>query len=229
MSRQKSKESISTSKNNLTTTTASFNTTRSRQCFEQNFVLMWLDPNIDQSVLDYQNTLAQLRSTINDVHIFTLSNECVDFLTEINKMKTFLIIDGGLSQQVVPLIHEIPQLNTVYILCNNKVRYEQWAKAWVKVKGVYSDVIPICEHLQQIVEQCNQDSIALSFVTVDEGASKQNLNQLESPFMYTQIFKETLLEMEHDEQSIRDFTAYCRDNFYGSPTDIGSKYFEVLY
>ena len=31
--------------------------------------------------------------------------------------------------------------------------------------------------------------------------------------MYTQIFKEILLEMEHDEKSIKDLAIYCRQ-FY---------------
>jgi hypothetical protein len=42
-----------------------------------------------------------------------------------------------------------------------------------------------------------------------EGGSIQNLNQLEPSFMYIQIFKEILLEMEHDEKSITDLAIYC--------------------
>jgi hypothetical protein len=38
--------------------------------------------------------------------------------------------------------------------------------------------------------------------------------------MYTQIFKEILLEMKHDEKSIKDFIVYCRTGDYGSPTTI---------
>ena len=39
----------------------------------------------------------------------------------------------------------------------------------------------------------------MSFVTLDEVASSQNLNQLEPSFMYTQIFKEIFLQMEYDQ------------------------------
>ena len=38
--------------------------------------------------------------------------------------------------------------------------------------------------------------------------------------MYTQLFKETLLEIEYTEQSMNDFIAYCRNGKYGSPTNI---------
>ncbi|CAF3548300.1 unnamed protein product [Adineta steineri] len=48
-------------------------------------------------------------------------------------------------------------------------------------------------------------------------ASTDNLNQLESTFMYTQLFKEILLDMEHDEQAIKHFITYCRNHDCVSP------------
>src|SRR5690606_8992546 len=49
-----------------------------------------------------------------------------------------------------------------------------------------------------------------SFVPVNEIPSNENLDQLESSFMYTQMFKETLLEMKHDSKAINDLATYCR-------------------
>jgi tetratricopeptide (TPR) repeat protein len=204
----------------VTATTASSNTTHPKQRIVQNFVLIWIDTEIDQSNKDCQSKLVQLRNVVNEVHIFTHRDECIDFLTELDYMKIFLIIEGNLSQQILPLIHEIPQLDAVYIFCNNKSGHEQWAKTWMKVKGIHTEIASICESLNQAVKQFNQDSIAVSFVSVSEDASNQNLNELEPSFMYTQLLKEILLEMEYDHQSIKDFTAYCRKNDYGSTTNI---------
>jgi tetratricopeptide (TPR) repeat protein len=221
MSGEKSTDTaFSSSEAAITTTTASSDNTRTRQRIVQNFLLIWLDTKLDQSKKECQNIVVQLRNVINEVIIFTERDECIDFLTDVRDMKIFLIIEGALCQQILPLIHDIPQLDAVYILCKNKSRYEQWAEAWIKVKGVHTEITPICESLQQVVQQCNQNSIALSFVTVGEGASNQNLNQLEPSFMYTQIFKEILLDMKYEEQSIRDFTAYCRNGWHGSSSNI---------
>ena len=201
----------------ITSTTASSDVTSPRQRIIQNFLLIWIDAGIDQSNKDCQNTLTQLQNVVNDVNIFTQPDECIDFLTEVDDMKAFLIVAGTLGQQILPLIHDIPQLDGVYIFCSNKSSHEQWAKTWIKVKGIHTEITPICESLQHAVKQYNQDSIAVSFVTMEEGASSQNLDQLEPSFMYTQIFKEILLEMEHNEQSINDFITYCRKRYnYGS-------------
>ncbi|CAF1510801.1 unnamed protein product [Adineta steineri] len=51
-------------------------------------------------------------------------------------------------------------------------------------------------------------------------ASIDNLNQLEPSFMYTQLFKEILLDVKHDEQALKQFTAYCRNDNSVSPINI---------
>ncbi|CAF4147251.1 unnamed protein product [Adineta steineri] len=48
-------------------------------------------------------------------------------------------------------------------------------------------------------------------------ASTNNLNQLQPTFMYTQLFKEILLGMEHNKQSVKDFITYRRDHDCVSP------------
>jgi hypothetical protein len=83
-------------------------------------------------------------------------------------------------------------LDSIYLFYGNKCSYEQSTKEYAKIKGVHTEIKPICEPLQLTTKQCNQDSIAMSFVPVNENASSQNLEQLEPSFMYTEIFKEIL-------------------------------------
>ena len=108
----------------------------------------------------------------------------------------------------------------MYIFGNKKSSPKQWATVWVKVKGIHTEIMPICQSLQEAVNQFNQDSIAVSFVTLEEVTSSQNLDQLEPTFMYTQLFKKILLEMKHDRNSIENFIDYCRSGDYGSSTNI---------
>jgi tetratricopeptide (TPR) repeat protein len=221
MTVHKSKQSILTTLDTeITTTAASFNPTDTRQRIIQNFVLIWLDSNIDQSNKDCQNTLEQLQNVVSNVNIFTEQNKCIDFLTDMEDKKAFLVADGTLAQQIIPLIHSIPQLDAIYVFCRNKNEHEKWSKEWIKIKGVYAEILPICESLQQAVKECNQNSIPMSFISIDEEICDKNLNQLEPSFMYTQIFKDVLLEMEHNQQSIKDFTTYCRTGNHGSPNNI---------
>ncbi|CAF3918870.1 unnamed protein product [Adineta steineri] len=112
------------------------------------------------------------------------------------------------------------QLDTIYVLCGNKSKHKKWAKNWIKIKGVHTNIKEICEALQLAIKQRDQDTIAVSFLTVNEMTSTDNLNQLEPTFMYTQIFKEILLDMGHDNQAISDFITYSRRNNSGSSINI---------
>ena len=179
-----------------------------------------MDPEINLSNKNCQNAFTQLQNIVNDIHMFTQCDECIDFLTAVDDMETILIIERTLGQQIIPLIHDIPQLVGMYILCSNEPSHDQWAQTWMKVKGIHTEITPICESLRHVVKQNNQDSIAVSFVTLQQGAFSQNLDQLEPSFMYTQLFKEILLEMQHTKQSMNDFITYCRNGKYGSSTNI---------
>ncbi|CAF1566098.1 unnamed protein product, partial [Adineta steineri] len=189
----------------------------SRQRMSGDFLVIWIDAGIDRSKEDCQNILQQLRNVVSDVNIFTERDECIDFLTEVDDTKTFLIVENTIGKQIVPMIHDISQLCAIYVYCGNKTRHEQWAKLWPKVNGVYTEITFICESLQQTMKRCNQDSIAMSLVRISEGTSIQNLDQLEPAFMYTQLLKEILLGMQYDQRSVKDFVAYCRNGDYGAP------------
>jgi tetratricopeptide (TPR) repeat protein len=214
MSSQQPKQNISPS--SLT----SSDTTAPRQQIISDVLLVWMDPRLDQSNKDCQNTVAQLKTVVNNVHMFTQRDESIDFLTDLKNTTVFMIIEGGLCQEILPLIHDIPQLENIYILCRNTHKHEEWTKTRKKMKGVHTEITPICESIQQALKQINQDSIAVSFIPAFEEISHPDLNRLEPSFMYTQIFKDILLKIKYNKQSIKDFISYCRDGNYGSPSNI---------
>ncbi|CAF1233418.1 unnamed protein product [Adineta steineri] len=194
---------------------------RPRQRMTQNCLLLWVHTTTDQTNEDCENTLKQIRTIIGDVNVFTERNACIDFLTDAQEdIKSFLIVKDNMFQQIMPLINDIPQLGGVYILNDIKTLDEEWTKQYQKIKSVHTNIDDLCQGLQVDVKQCNQDSIAVSFVSVDDMISTDNLNQLEPTFMYTQIFKEIILDMEHNKQAIEDFIKYSRDNNCTSKTII---------
>jgi tetratricopeptide (TPR) repeat protein len=217
MSGSQSNQKGSVASNTATITSASsHNASHPRRRMAPSYLVIWVDANIDETNTDCQEILAQLRTVTNNVSVFTERDGCVDFLTDVKDMKAFLIVGDTIGQQIIPLIHDIPQLHGVYVFCLSEVSHEQWTKEWMKVKGVYTTITPICEALQVALKQCDQDSIAVSFVAVSEGASSPNLDELEPTFMYTQIFKEILLEIEFNEQSIHNFIQFLSQYYIGN-------------
>ncbi|CAF1095996.1 unnamed protein product [Adineta steineri] len=183
----------------------------------QNYSILWLEECIDQTNKDHENNLIQIRTIVDNVNVFKQRDECIDFLSDAQDIKSFLIIENSMVQQIMPLINDIPQLDSIYILSNIKSLHEELTQKWQKIKSVHTNIDDLCQELQVDVKQYKQDSISMSFVPVKEMALTDNLNQLEPTFMYTQIFKDILLDMEHGKQAIKQFTAYCRHNDCLSP------------
>ncbi|CAF1354870.1 unnamed protein product [Rotaria sp. Silwood1] len=170
----------------------------------QNFLLIWLDENIDESSDDYLNSIKQLRRTINTIEIFHDINAFIGYLSRIQNEKSFLIISGALCESVVPRIHDMIQLHSIYVFCRQQEKCEEWAKDWSKVKGIFTAITSLCDMVRQSARQCDQDGIGITGVS--------SLNQIEPSFMYTQLLKEIILEIDFDEQKeINNLVEYARN------------------
>ncbi|CAF1540704.1 unnamed protein product, partial [Rotaria sp. Silwood1] len=170
-----------------------------RRRVHENFLLIWLDVNFNESEEDYKKAIQHLRLVVTTVTIFKDVDECIDFLTDIHNEKVLMIVSSALAPHIIPIIQECPQLVSIYILCDNQSIHEEWAKIIPKVKGIYTQIEPICDALQIDRRNCDQDMISISF------------NRIDPLFMYTQLLKEALLEIEDDDvKSIKELVEYCR-------------------
>jgi tetratricopeptide (TPR) repeat protein len=189
------------------------NSTKLKRYMAQNYLIIWMDDNTGEINTDCRNAIAQLHTVVSDIHTFTERDECIDFLTEINDRKVFLITGNVMGQFIIPLIHDIPQLHSVFIFCHKETPHQEWIANWNKIRNVYTEITPFCEALQSAVKQCNQDSIPMCFVGKTKEGSSQSLNQLEPLFMYTQIFKETLLQIDYNQEAIKDLINFWRSEY----------------
>ena len=122
-----------------------------------------------------------------------------------------MIISGALGQQIVPRIHDLSQVDSIFILCANKRYHEEWAKNWSKIKGVFTEIDPICGALKQIAQQCEQNAISMSIMSSGDIGAEKNGDRLDPSFMYTQIMKEILLTIDFGQQHIDEFIQHCRE------------------
>ncbi|CAF0778897.1 unnamed protein product [Adineta steineri] len=219
-SNQDAPSSVNAFMNTNNTAIISADVSQPRRRMVRNYSLLWLDECMDETNKVCQNNLAQLRTVTNGVNVFKQRDECIDFLTDGSDIKCSLVVEHTMAQQLMSLINDIPQLHGIYIFNDIKSLHEEWTTKWDKIKSVHTNIDDLCQGLQFELKQYNQDSIAMSFVTVNDMESTDNLNQLEPTFMYTQIFKDILLNMQHNEQAIKYFITYCRNNDCVSSTNI---------
>ena len=140
MAKQTSKEAVSKSGMGATSgTVTSPSTSESQKSLSQSYLLIWADSSFDEKRQDYQNTLKQLRSVVNEVHTLTTPAQCITFLNKMDTQRALVVSSGTLGRELVPEIHDIRRVDPIYIFCANKQRHEEWAKHWSKIKGVYTE------------------------------------------------------------------------------------------
>lgn len=179
----------------------------------QNFLLIILDAQCDKSADDFSKSIKHLKKLVNTIEVFDDDNECIDYITQIENEKAFFIISGALCQSVIPRIHHLDQLYSIHICCCQPSIYEEWTKDWPKVKSIVTELNSICDSVQQLARQCDEDSVTISAI--------KSLNQIESSFMYTQLFKEVILEINFDkEKEIQALVQYVRKKYEGNDNQL---------
>ncbi|CAF1503976.1 unnamed protein product [Adineta ricciae] len=151
------------------------------------------------------------------INIFTDFEKCKQFLAINDETRVFIIISGVLGMHVVPLIHDMHKIQVIFIFCGNKTRYEQWAKDWRKINGVFTEMKSLCQALKQAARYSEQNVMPMSFVQ-----SGKRLDQLDPSFMYTQIIKEILLNIKFTDEHVDDYANYCRGLFADNKVELSN-------
>jgi tetratricopeptide (TPR) repeat protein len=186
----------------------------------QNVLLVWLDNNIDNNSDDCQNTITQLRSVMNEINTFTDGEQCIQFIEKTTDNKMCMLISGALGQTIVPHVHGMSQMDSIFIFCGNQKLHQEWIRDWSKIKGVFTEINPICAALKVASKQCEQDAMSISFVSTNDGASSKNLNHLDPSFMYTQLLKKILLSIQFEGKHFNEFIEHCRKQFTGNAHEL---------
>ena len=100
----------------------------------ETFSIFWLDPQVNQTE-DNRNAQLKLREIINHLKTFDDQNECHQRILSLSQEdRLVLIVSGRCGQQLVPKIHHLRQVSSIYVYCMDKKANEQWAKDFIKIK-----------------------------------------------------------------------------------------------
>ena len=187
----------------------------------QNFRLVWLDTDRNgEGNDDLRLSLFPLKRIVSTIDTFSDAHSCADFLHHLHDDQVLMILSSPLEEDDIHLMHEIPSLNSIFVFSPGSKSLH--LNSWAKVKGVFDDVASLHRALQQAVRQCEQDAIQISIVTADETTTK-DLEHIEPSFMYTQLLKEVLLEIDDDDsdgRAIEELIVFARQLYANNASEL---------
>ncbi|CAF0799307.1 unnamed protein product [Adineta steineri] len=198
----------------------------------ENVRLVWLDQNIDENQNDFcRSAITEFRHVINSIKTFTEYDECLNFLKKIENEKVCVIVSGPLCQRLVPEIHDRLHIDSIYIYCDDRKPYKKWAQNWKKIKGIFSNTVPICEYLKQSVQKCEHNAISMNYMpTNNTKVSENTMEQMIYSFICPQVLKEILSTIQFDEQHFTKFIKYCEEIYHENEQELNNiKRFKQTY
>ena len=188
----------------------------------QNVLLVWLTDNIDENNNECQRTIAKFQSSIGNINTFTSVDVCVRFIENTHDERICMITSSELGEKVIRRIHHMPQIDSIFIFPASSKRHETWTNEWPKIKGTFTRINPICDAIRQVTNQCEHDSLSISFLNANTITTNKKLDELDCSFMYTEIIKEILLKINFEQQHFEQFIDYCRKNFAANKDELNN-------
>ncbi|UJR20309.1 hypothetical protein I4U23_023440 [Adineta vaga] len=182
-----------------------------------NLKLVWFDSNIEQLQNDHRHLIGQFRRIFDQIKTFKKPHACIDFFRKATDQRIFLIVSHDFAHSIISYVHEISQLDSIYILDTNTSQKKQWINQYHKIKDIYGNINSIYQIIKTDIQNKRRESIVTTNSSID-------LDSLDPSFMYTTLIKEILLTMTYDDNTIKEFTEFCRERY----NDQSSKYSEII-
>jgi hypothetical protein len=102
--------------------------------------IVWLDASVNDTNENI-NAQQMLRTSTNHLKTYTDDKECEKYILSVPKgHRIILIVDGRFGQVIVPRIHQLYQISSIFVYSMNK-RNEEWTKTYKKVRKTFKDVV----------------------------------------------------------------------------------------
>jgi hypothetical protein len=99
----------------------------------ETFTLIWLDGEINSVITE--DIRDKIQTFINHIKKFADKNACQQYIEQRREDdRLIIIVSGSLGRQLVPNIHKLRQVLSIYVYCMNKKAHEEWACKFSKVR-----------------------------------------------------------------------------------------------
>jgi tetratricopeptide (TPR) repeat protein len=194
----------------------------------ETFSLIWLDGIVNDSVENIE-TQQRLRTFINHLKTFQTSANCIQYIESLPKDRFVLIVSGRLGQEVVPEIHHLRQVYSVYVYCLDKERNERWAKRYPKIKGVIIKLDELVSQIRLDQEKRCQTKINEPLPITFFLTNNPN-NDLNDHFIYSQLLVDYLLRVKPTSPDENELISLCKEEYKGNDNELNIiKEFESEY
>ena len=190
---------------------------KSSQIFDDNletFSIFWLDAQVN-AIEDNRLTQLKLREISNHLKTFDDQDECYQRILSLSPQdRLVLIVSGRCGRQLVPQIHHLRQVSSIYVYCMDKKANEQWAKDFIKIKSVIvqlKDLIHVIKQDQKGRVKI-EEPLTINIFNVNN-KKDQSTTGLNGNFIHSLLLIDVLIRMKPIESDKKQLIQLCKKEY----------------
>jgi hypothetical protein len=182
----------------------------------ENFLLVCFDPS-SQLFLD----IKQFENLINNIQSFDNVDICIDYITNIKYEKIFFIISFD-QMEILSLIHQISQINLIYIICSNDHQNTEFdLSKYRKVRGLFKTLDEIYRQMNNDIKSFIKLNILSTSSTILQGEINESKNDIqEATFMYSKVLRDIFLTQSYNENDKIQMIEFLREQYKENKTEL---------
>ena len=182
------------------------------------YVVVWLKEGDLNSDIEFE-----LRQLINYIKVYEDKQHCLKYIRTNPKEKIFLILSDSIAENFVPKIHDLDQIQFIYIFCEYFLRYSicnslvkvekhrQWTKNYSKIVDVYDDKSKLFSKLQENAQFLSISTIPMTiFRLSSEEKSLREFSKDNATLMWFYLLVDVILRMPDKSTSRSEMINECR-------------------
>jgi tetratricopeptide (TPR) repeat protein len=167
------------------------------------FTLVWVDGAINEP--ENKQTQNDLRKLSNQFKTFDNSNECKLYIQSLSiDERIMLIVSGQLGREIVPCIHKIEQIYTIYVYCFDAKTNGEWVKPYFKIKSVLTNKDALIKQIRldnkKEIDPINNDPLYINI----------HGNNPNDQFIHSQLLIDYLLKTKNNSTIDTQFFTLCK-------------------
>ncbi|CAF4524477.1 unnamed protein product, partial [Rotaria sp. Silwood2] len=188
----------------------------------EDFCLIWLDDSANAK--DNRDTEQKLRSIINTLRKFQDVKHCQKFIEERSQNeRVVMIVSGRLGREIVPSIHKIRQIISIYVYCMDKERNKQWAVNFPKVKDVVVELDELVTRIKADykIQKSVEEPFSINTFTTGSGAGTSTTG-VNGQFVFSQVLIDCLLRLKYTSTDKKELIDFCQQQYESNRNELSN-------
>ncbi|CAF1196393.1 unnamed protein product [Rotaria sordida] len=147
-----------------------------------------------------------------------------------------MIVSGRLGREIVPSIHKLRQVISIYVYCMDKRSNEQWAGNFEKVKAIIVELDELISRIETDyrLQKTVEEPLSINIFTTDANASTSAMGTstmgVNGQFVFFQVLIDCLQRLQSNKADKEELIDLCKQKYKDNDLELSRiKEFENSY